>query len=475
MTGYEGRFERPSVFLGARAGVQQAADVVALVLVGLLEPDQLLDGLRAEERGDRGGRILRLVECRGPSDGRPSARPRIAATEPRVEVGDRGGGLSASTFLANERNDCWSFGTSLFFSVVDAPIDCRSSAPTSFESCWSLVWYCALVSGLLASSSPPPPPQPAAGDRVRRRERRPSARRYRGDPTSVPPAAAARRARSARCRMPRRAGSGSPTLSPASSIVSWSRVSGARGRRSITVAPARASGIGTWTRPRRLPSVRAIRSYSSFQVTRSGPTRSNVRFAAAGRSIAAAKKRSDVLDPDRLEPPLAAAEDGRDRRPADLPEEDRQDAAVATEDEAGPEDHVLEARVADGLLHRPLRLVVRDERPRLLGDAERAHQHEAAHARGLCRGDHVLRPAGHHPVEVRPAAGDDRDQVDDRLAALRGAAARSPRRSRRPARPRSPTPSASRPGRACGRGSGRRAPGRAARGRPSARRTRCRR
>ena len=74
-----------------------------------------------------------------------------------------------------------------------------------------------------------------------------------------------------------------------SSIVTWSAVSGAPGSHSVRRAPVRATRAGTWTsaaalaEPLRDPQVELV------QVTLSGPPSSKVRFAASGRSSAAAK------------------------------------------------------------------------------------------------------------------------------------------------------------------------------------------
>ncbi len=154
-----------------------------------------------------------------------------------------------------------------------------------------------------------------------------------------------------------------------------------RGARRARAGSARGPGRGA------SPDVRAIRSYSSFQVTRSGPTRSKVRFAAAGRSTAPAKcaaTSSTQIGWSRRSPLPRTGVTGDQRTcrtKSGKPPPSRPKTKL------GRKIDVLDARVADCLLHRPLRLVVRDERSRLLGDAERAHQHEPAHARGLCRGD----------------------------------------------------------------------------------------
>ena len=124
------------------------------------------------------------------------------------------------------------------------------------------------------------------------------------------------------------------------------------------------------------------------------------------------------------------------------------------EDEARPEDHVLERRGRDGLLHLPLRVVVGDEVLRLLARAEGAHQHEAAHARLLGGRNEVGGALLHHPAELLGSALPDRDEVDDRVAALdcraqaRGVGHVALRRAR------SPRQRASRPSPPRGRGRG---------------------
>src|SRR5204863_9531705 len=76
------------------------------------------------------------------------------------------------------------------------------------------------------------------------------------------------------------------TLSPSSSIVSWSRVTGAPGRRSVSVACTRRTPTGTCTVGRRAPSTRFSRCHISFHVTASGPPISKTRPVAAGWSTA---------------------------------------------------------------------------------------------------------------------------------------------------------------------------------------------
>ncbi len=62
------------------------------------------------------------------------------------------------------------------------------------------------------------------------------------------------------------------------------------GRRSVTTAGTFISPVGKcMVGRRRIPSWARSRCQNSFQLTMSGPPTSNVRFAASGFSIAAAK------------------------------------------------------------------------------------------------------------------------------------------------------------------------------------------
>ena len=93
---------------------------------------------------------------------------------------------------------------------------------------------------------------------------------------------------------------------------------------------------------RLLPSVRLSRAQNSFQLTTSGPPSSNVRFAASGLSIAGAKNSatsSTQIGWIRCVPEPTTGVNGASARSA----ERLQRAAVGAEDEARPEDHVLEA------------------------------------------------------------------------------------------------------------------------------------
>ncbi len=99
---------------------------------------------------------------------------------------------------------------------------------------------------------------------------------------------------------------------PSTSIVSWSRVIGAHGSQSVSVAPARMRPTGRCTVGRRFPSTFRMRSKSSFHVTASGPPSSNVCPAAAAVD-ALGEERRDVVDPDRLQATVPGADDRRHR------------------------------------------------------------------------------------------------------------------------------------------------------------------
>ncbi len=63
---------------------------------------------------------------------------------------------------------------------------------------------------------------------------------------------------------------------------------------------------------------------------------------------------------------------------------------------------------------------VRDEVAIRLARAERAHEDESADACALGGGHESLGPGFHDPLEVGPAALDDRDEVDDAVDAVGG-------------------------------------------------------
>src|SRR3954452_8461505 len=128
----------------------------------------------------------------------------------------------------------------------------------------------------------------------------------------------------------------------------------------------------------------------------------------------------DVVGPDRLDLLLAGADDRRHGRHLCELSEGGQDPTLAREDEARPEDHVLEAGLLDRLLLGPLGVEVGDEILRVLARAERAHQDEALDAGVLGRGDEVAGALLHDPLELVRRALPDRDEVDDRVDAFDG-------------------------------------------------------
>ena len=159
-----------------------------------------------------------------------------------------------------------------------------------------------------------------------------------------------------------------------------------------------------------------MRCQSSLQVTASGPP-SSIGVADPVLLHRQTNGADEIVDPDRLHTLRPGADHRRDRRQAGEPQETRQRAPVRPEDEARPQDGVVDTRRRDRLLRRPLRPEVRDGRagPR----PERAHQHDAADAALARRLDEVPSAGCHHALERRRRACDDRDEVDDRADAAR--------------------------------------------------------
>ena len=82
---------------------------------------------------------------------------------------------------------------------------------------------------------------------------------------------------------------------------------------------------------------------------------------------------------------------------------------------------MLEARLLDLVLHRPLGSVVGRDVDRLLAHAEGAHQHEAPDCGLLRRCDQVARPLNHDPLDrLRIGEGRQRHQVHDGFAPVDG-------------------------------------------------------
>ena len=119
-------------------------------------------------------------------------------------------------------------------------------------------------------------------------------------------------------------------------------------------------------------------------------------------------------------------------------------SALAAEDEARPEDHVLERGGLQVLLHPPLRAVVGHELLRLLGRPERRHQHESATPASRAASSRSRVPCSITLPEVLGLAGEDRDEVDDdswpaaAARRLAGSVSRAPGTASRPSRLRRP-------------------------------------
>ena len=183
---------------------------------------------------------------------------------------------------------------------------------------------------------------------------------------------------------------------------------------------------------RREPSARFSRDQNSFQVTTSGPPSSNVRFAASGLSTPAAKyaaTSSTQIGWIRCVPGPTIGVTGASfaicGTAASAP-------PLAAEDEARPEDHVLEPRRLHVLLHLPLRAVVGDEILRLLVAPSADISTNRRTPASLAAATQVARPLLHHALELLGLAGDDRDEVDDGVLRPRPRAAGSPHRSSSP-------------------------------------------
>ena len=206
------------------------------------------------------------------------------------------------------------------------------------------------------------------------------------------------------------------TLSPSASIVSWSRVTGAPGRRSVS-RRLRAHHAERHVDRRPPHAERALQPLPELvprhRVRPAELERAGDRLRDGVRVVL-----REILDPDRLELLRPRPDDRRDRREAREADEGREDAAVAPEDEARPEDHVVEAGLLHRALHLPLRRVVRHRVLRRLVEAERAREDEAADAGVLRSGDEIARALRHDALEVRRRALDDRDEVDDRVHSL---------------------------------------------------------
>ena len=172
---------------------------------------------------------------------------------------------------------------------------------------------------------------------------------------------------------------------------------------------------------RRWPSAPLSRDQNSFQVTTSGPPSSKVRFAASGFSTAAAKyaaTSSIQIGWIRCVPGPTIGVTGASfacRRNCCSAPPSRPKTKLGRKITCSSPD------ACDGLLHLPLRAVVRDELLRLLVRPERGHEHEATDALLLRGGDQVARALLITRSKSSRLAADDRDEVDDRVRTLHGA------------------------------------------------------
>ena len=91
---------------------------------------------------------------------------------------------------------------------------------------------------------------------------------------------------------------------------------------------------------------------------------------------------------------------------------------LAAEDEARPEDDVVDPGALHLLLLLPFGVVVGDEVLRLLVEAQRAHEHEAAHTGLLRRRYEIARALLHHALEQLARALAYGNEVDDALLPL---------------------------------------------------------
>ena len=219
-----------------------------------------------------------------------------------------------------------------------------------------------------------------------------------------------------------RAGAGSPTLSPASSIVSWSRViGGARQAARSTAAPGRGERDRHVHLAAALPercgrSARRARSRSprrGRRGRRSGSPppagRPRPRSSAATSSTQIGWSRRSPLPSTGVTGDQRTCRTKSGRTPPSRPKTKLGRKTTCSSPSRG-----LPAPSPTSPRSTGRAFFVCSETPSALISTNR--RTPAAFAAATS----VLRPSVHHALEVRRAAGDDRDQVDDRVAAVRG-------------------------------------------------------
>ena len=214
--------------------------------------------------------------------------------------------------------------------------------------------------------------------------------------SSTPGARPARRRRAPRVTTPARR-----SCSSSGTSGSWN-VSTALGSRDDVVAELRASSAGRASPARRAGARSAPPARASGRTARGSTADASraPRFSRVPELVPRQRVRPADLERAARPPPawstarakysatsstqigcsrcVPGADDRRHRREAREPHERRQHAAVLPEDEARPEDDVLEAGRLDRALHLPLRGEVRHGVLRPLVQPERAREHEAA-------------------------------------------------------------------------------------------------
>ena len=192
------------------------------------------------------------------------------------------------------------------------------------------------------------------------------------------------------------------------------------GRRSVTSAFARISAIGTLTLGRRTPSARLSRSQqrrsSRRRRGRPAPER---RFVTAVVVDRPREARREVVGPDRLEPLRPRSRDRRHRRQLRHLPEGGEDAPVAREHEARPEDRRTAARSPAPPAPCPTSPRSRARRPSSPPSCRaRSCGRTGGRPRRRAASSSARVPSLMTRLELRPLPLPDRHEVDDALDAL---------------------------------------------------------